>query len=367
MTSAWVHSLLEWHNAHARVLPWRETQDPYAVWISEVMLQQTRVEAVIPYFLRWMESFPDIRSLAAADISDVLCHWEGLGYYRRAHNLHRAAQQLVSQKNGQLPADVQALQALPGIGSYTAAAIAAIAYHQDVIALDGNLRRVLSRHFNISEDMTRSAGQQKAYDLARQALPSGAASSFNQALMDLGALICLPKRPRCAACPLQESCETFRLGIQAERPMRKERKPLPHFLVTAGIMHWNGRVLLGRRAEGQLLGGLWEFPGGKCEPKESLEECLRREWQEELGVVVEPGECIGVYSHAYTHYRITLHAFELLWMRGEPRAKDHSELRWVKPGELHTYPMGKVDRAIAGQLLTRKSQEATSAGGKFAD
>lgn len=357
MNHPWAQALLAWYSAQGRVLPWRQTEDPYAVWISEVMLQQTRVEAVIPYYQRWMERFPDVQALAAADLEDVLRIWEGLGYYRRAHHLHQAARRLVAQYHGQMPAEVKALEALPGIGAYTAAAIAAIAFHQDVIALDGNLRRVLSRHFNISEDMTRPAGQRKAYDLARQALPSGAASSFNQALMDLGALICLPKNPRCSSCPIQGSCEAFRLGLQAERPLRKERKPLPHVLVTAGIMQRNGKLLLGRRAEGRLLGGLWEFPGGKCEPQESLQECLRREWQEELGVTVEPGECIGIYQHAYTHYSITLHAFELLSMRGEPRAKEHSELRWVEPGQLDSFPMGKVDRAIAEQLLTHNRTE----------
>ena len=342
--------LLNWYRQTARRLPWRGHPDPYAVWVSEIMLQQTRVDTVIPYFQRWLERFPTVQALAAADRQEVLSAWEGLGYYSRARNLHHSAQMIVNQYNGRLPADVSALRRLPGIGRYTAAAIGSIAFGLDEATLDGNIRRVLARVFDVSEPARSSQGERILWDLAAANLPTGQAGDYNQALMDLGAMICTPRLPACAGCPVSEICQSRRLGIQEQRPVLEARPAIPHYTVTAAVLRRGKDVLIARRPEKGLLGGLWEFPGGKVETGESLPEGLRREICEELGVEIAVGENLGIYHHAFTHFKITLHAFHCTLLAGEPRPLEASDVRWVTPAELGSYPMGKVDRLIAKQL-----------------
>jgi A/G-specific adenine glycosylase len=314
------------------------------------MLQQTRVEAVIPYYRRWMRRFPRMKDLAAASADEVLQAWEGLGYYRRALNLHRAAQDLATQGNKTLPDNVRELGALPGIGRYTAAAIAALAFGQDAIAIDGNLQRVLARLTDLRVDPRTPAGDRKIRAYAERLLPPGRAAAFNQALMDLGAMVCQPRGPNCSACPIRSACWAFARGTQDRRPVRKGRAAVPHWSVGAAVLRRGGKVLIARRAEGGLLGGLWEFPGGKCERGESLAACVQRELKEELGIAVKAGAQRGVFKHAYTHYRVTVHAYACELRRGRPRAREHSAIRWVRPEQLHEFPMGKVDRAIARSL-----------------
>lgn len=342
--------LLEWYERSARRLPWRGEHDPYRVWVSEVMLQQTRVETVIPYYLRWMERFPTLHSLAEASLEEVLKTWEGLGYYRRAVNIHRAARLVVDKYGGRLPRDCATLQKLPGIGTYSAAAIASIAFGQDELALDGNVRRVVSRVFNVREALDTTIGERTVGELARAHLPPGGAGEYNQAWMDLGTAICTPKKPDCPLCPLGEICEARALGVQEQRPVTRGRRPIPQVTVAAGVLHRDGLVLIARRPEGGLLGGLWEFPGGKQEGEESLSECLQRELFEELGVKIEVGEKLGVFKHAYTHFRVTLHAFACRILEGEPCPLQPSELRWVRLSQLGEYPMGKIDRQLARLL-----------------
>jgi A/G-specific adenine glycosylase len=351
MTSTVAQALLDWYAEHARDLPWRRQRDPYAVWVSEVMLQQTRAETVIPYFTRWMERFPTVMSLASASQDEVLGLWEGLGYYRRAHNLHRAAQILVSDHDGKLPGDVDGLRDLPGIGPYTAAAIAAISFNQDVIAVDGNLRRVISRLIDLTVDPRSVEGDSQLRSWALGELPAGQSSHFNQALMDLGSMVCLPRAPKCGVCPLTQSCLAYQRGVQHLRPVRVPRKRIPHVTVTAAVLRRGGQVLIGRRPERALLGGLWEFPGGRLEPGESLESCLRREIREEIGVEIEVGASVGAFDHAYTHFRVTVHAFECKLVGGEPHAIEHSEIQWVPAERLREFPMGKVDRAIERRIV----------------
>ncbi len=320
------------------------------------MLQQTRVETVIPYFLRWMESFPTIGALAAAEREQVLAHWEGLGYYRRAHALHEAAQVVIRAHDSRLPDDPVELERLPGIGRYTAAAIAAIAFDVDAIALDGNLRRVLSRLIDLELDPRSAHGEAKLLEAGQSFLPEGESAAFNQAMMDLGALICRPIDPSCAACPVAGFCLARQRGTQALRPLKRARTPIPHHQVAAAVLRRNGKVLIGRRPQGVLLGGLWEFPGGKSDEEESLEACIRREIKEELGIAIEPRAQIGVYGHAYTHFRITVVAFECEVIRGEPQAMEHDEILWVEVGRLEAYPMGKVDRSIAQDLVAAEDR-----------
>ncbi len=342
--------LLAWYAANKRVLPWRDHPDPYAVWVSEIMLQQTQVETVRPYFIRWMARFPDVQTLAAADEQDVLALWEGLGYYSRARNLHRAAQQIVARHDGRLPADIRALRALPGIGAYTAGAIASMAFGLDEPAIDGNVLRVVARLFALETCVDTGAGRRQVERLVRAHLPSGRAGDFNQALMDLGAGLCLPKAPRCERCPLAEICLARAAARQEALPCRKPRRKPPHVIVTAAVIWRDDRVLLAQRPAGGLLANLWEFPGGKLEAGESLTDCLRREIREELGVEIEVGAALGVYRHAYTHFRVTLHAFRAHLLRGEPRPLQAQALTWAALAELDAFPMGKIDRRIARRL-----------------
>ena len=342
--------VLNWYARHARKLPWRGNPDPYVVWVSEIMLQQTRVETVLPYFERWMNRFPSIADLATATEQEVLSLWEGLGYYSRARNLHKAAKIVMDEYGGELPRDLKALRKIPGIGRYTVGAIASMAFAMDTATLDGNLRRVFARVFNVMEPADSPAGVEILWTLAEKNLPKGRAGDYNQALMDLGSGLCLPRNPACPNCPLEKICAARALGIQESRPVLKPKAEVPHYTVTAAVLRRDGKVLLAKRPSKGLLGGMWEFPGGKAEKGETLESCLVREIHEELDVPVKVGEPLGVYKHAYTHFRITLHAFLCELADGEPRPIEAAELAWVSPEDLGKYPMGKVDRQIAKRL-----------------
>jgi A/G-specific adenine glycosylase len=348
--------ILNWYTRQGRKLPWRGSLNPYAIWVSEIMLQQTRVEAVIPYFERWMKRFPSIADLAAASEQEVLSVWEGLGYYSRARNLHKAARIVMAKYEGNLPSDLHALRSLPGIGRYTVGAIASMAFGQDAATLDANLRRVFARVFDITQAADSAAGKDILWKLAEAHLPKGQAGDYNQALMDLGATICLSKKPRCLLCPLREMCQAHQLGVEEQRPVLKTKAEIPHYIVTAAVIRRGRKVLLAKRPSKGLLGGMWEFPGGKIERNETLEDCLIREIREELGVLISLGEPFGIYQHAYTHFRITLHAFSCELLKGKPKPIEATELAWVKPSELRNYPMGKVDRLIARKLSSRTDE-----------
>lgn len=346
-------SLLDWYDQNARQLPWRSDISPYRTWVSEIMLQQTQVDTVIPYFERFILRFPDLPSLARASQADVLREWEGLGYYGRARNLHKAAQLLCQEHNCQLPADVEALRRLPGIGRYTAGAIASIAFGIAAPALDANIRRVLSRLLELREPAGSPAGEKILWEAAGRFLSQHRPGDHNQALMELGALVCTPKAPGCQRCPLSGECLAYAHGSQNDLPARAEKPAVPHFIVTAAVIQQGDKVLVAQRPQGGLLGGLWEFPGGKLETSDpDLPACLRREIREELGVEVCVGQSLGVFRHAYTHFRITLHAFACSQPPGEDIPVSEA-VRWVTPSELAGFPMGKVDRLIARSLQAR--------------
>ena len=351
MTTKFSQLLLEWYARHARQMPWRDHPDPYAIWVSEIMLQQTRVDTVTSYYEGWMTRFPTIAALAAASEQEVLRLWEGLGYYSRARNLHRAARIVMEKQGGCLPDQVEALKKLPGIGRYTAGAIASIAFGKDEAALDGNIRRVLSRVFDVDVPARSKEGEDLLWALANENLPHGIAGDYNQALMDLGAVVCLPRKPLCEQCPVRMVCKAFELGNQAERPVKITKAPIPHYIVTAAVIWRDGKVLIAQRPEKGLLGGLWEFPGGKLEQGESLAEGLQREIFEELGVKIGVGASMGVYRHAYTHFKVTLHAFRCEKLDGELQCLGVSDFRWIQPRELVAYPMGKIDRMISERIL----------------
>lgn len=349
--------LLDWYSKHARPLPWRRKPKPYAVWVSEIMLQQTRVETVIPYFERWMERFPDLKALAEAPLQAVLTAWEGLGYYSRARNLHEAAKIVMTEFSGQIPEQPVELAQLPGIGRYTAGAIASIAFGVDAPALDGNIRRVLARVFDVSEPARSPAGEARLWGLARDHLPVGKAGDYNQALMDLGAQICTSRNPACPNCPLAGICLANLRGVQLQRPAPLKRPRPPHYTVTAAVICHEGQMLIAQRPADKLLGGLWEFPGGKLLPDENLIDCLKREICEELGSKIEVGDLLGVYRHAYTHFKVTLHAFHCRLSDGDhPRPIEARALRWVGLDRLNDFPMGKIDRQIARDLQSLETR-----------
>ena len=350
MTTSLASRALHWYRENARRLPWRDHPDPYAIWVSEIMLQQTRVETVIPYFERWMERFPTVEKLASASQQQVLGIWEGLGYYSRARNLHRAAQIVVEEYSGELPRDTDLLLRLPGIGRYTAGAITSIAFGMDEPTLDGNIRRVLARVFDVRQPARSKEGGSLLWELAGANLPPGQADEYNQALMELGATVCTPHAPKCTQCPLADLCVAYSLGVQAERPVKTPKAEIPHHTVTAAILQRDGQVLIAQRPPEGLLGGMWEFPGGKVKPGEALVACISREIREELSVEITVGREIGVYQHAYTHFRVTLHAFLCGMNGGEPRNLYHTALAWADPITLRDYPMGKIDRQIANEL-----------------
>lgn len=343
--------LLTWYSQAARELPWRGVNDPYAVWVSEIMLQQTQVDTVIPYFQQWMDKFPTISDLAQASLQDVLNAWEGLGYYSRARNMHKAAQIIQAEFDGKLPENTHDLKKLPGIGKYTAGAIASIAFGKDEPALDGNIRRVLSRVFTVSDPIRSPAAERRLWQLAAEHLPDQKAGDYNQALMDLGAQICTPRKPQCTICPLGHFCQAYSLGIQEELPVTPSKPTIPHHIVTAAVIRKGDQVLIAQRPTDGLLGGLWEFPGGKVQAGEDLDTCLQREIMEELAAQVSVEEPLGVYQHAYTHFRVTLHAFSCrLLQPAEPRPIQVKDLRWVSVQQLSDYPMGKIDRQISRDL-----------------
>jgi A/G-specific adenine glycosylase len=344
-------ALLAWAETALRDLPWRQVRDPYRVWVSEVMLQQTRVETVIPYYLEWMKQFPTLRALAYAELGQVLKAWEGLGYYARCRNLHRAAQMVLEEHGGRIPDTREALLALPGIGPYTVGAILSLAFDQDAAVLDGNVRRVLARVFAIDDDPRQAETRQRLWRLAETLLPPGRAGQFNEALMDLGATVCTPRSPHCGVCPLGDQCQAFAQGNPEDYPPLRRRKATPHYNVSAGVIWRGDKMLIAQRPLDGLLGGLWEFPGGKQQEGETLRECLERELREELDIEVDVGEQIIVVQHAFTHFRITVYAFECRYLSdGEPKALGVHAWRWVDLDELDDYALPVVDRKIAAAV-----------------
>ena len=323
--------LLAWYARHKRALPWRGVKDPYRIWISEIMLQQTQVETVIPYYQRWLARFPDVQALAKAPLDDVLAAWEGLGYYSRARNLHRAAQTVAAEWDGALPSTLADLQSLPGIGRYTAGAIASIAFGVDAPVLDGNVKRVLARVFDIPTNVKSPAGAKELWGLAAGLVPPGRAGDFNQALMDLGAMVCTPRAPACDICPLRELCAARRLGIQLQRPVMPARRPRPERIYAAAVIMKAGRVLLSQRPTDELLGGLWAFPAAECPTGNDLGEGLGQALRASWGIEVEVGPQVQTLFHGFTHFKLILHVFDCEWRAGRVKASVGAR-RWVRLG-----------------------------------
>jgi A/G-specific adenine glycosylase len=345
--------LLSWYDRRARPLPWRETRDPYKIWISEVMLQQTQVKTVEAYYRRFIDRFPSVEELARAAPDEVMKLWEGLGYYGRARHLRRAAREVIDRFNSRVPDTFEELISLPGVGRYTAGAILSIAFGKPSAVLDGNVIRVLARLFHVTDDVRKASAEKTLWSLSESLLPKRRLRDYNQALMELGALVCRVRNPACADCPVSGSCAANRLSLQGELPVKSQRKPVPHHEVTAAIIRRGSRILITRRPPKGLLGGLWEFPGGKLEPGEELEECLKREIREELGIAIEVGVCLASVGHAYTHFTITLHAFDCRYRGGRIQLLGIDDYRWILPRELGGFALPAADHKIIEILKGR--------------
>jgi A/G-specific adenine glycosylase len=347
---------LAWWANHQRDLPWRKRRSPYRVWVAEMMLQQTQVATVEPYYRRWLKAFPSFRALAAAKLDDVLKCWEGLGYYSRARNMHAAAKTVVDRFGGRLPRTIDELRSLPGIGPYTAGAIASIAFGADEPVLDGNVIRVLCRLFAIRKDPRAASTRKDLWSLAGSLIPSGQAGPFNEAMMDLGATICTASRPDCLNCPLRPICRARRRGLQDSLPLRAVTKRTPHYNIAAGIVVKRGRALIDRRPAKGLLGGLWEFPGGKIEAGETAVDAVRREVHEEVGIEVAPESLpLITVKHAYSHFRITMQAFVCRYVRGRARPIRCDTVKWVPIEQLDQYAFPRANQKVLAALCRRFS------------
>jgi A/G-specific adenine glycosylase len=335
-------SLLRWYRANRRDLPWRRSRDPYAIWISETMLQQTRVETVIPYYERFLARFPSVDVLADADEDDVFSAWAGLGYYSRARNLHRASKQIANEHGGQLPRSAEALRALPGIGRYTAGALASIAFDAPEPIVDGNVVRVLTRLHGIREDTASRAVMDRLWHEAALFARGESPGDLNQALMELGALVCTPRAPRCPACPLVRSCDAHERGDAERLPIKtKKTKQLPIEAVCAAIER-RGKLLATRRPDKGLMAGMWELAGGDLLPGEAPEEGFHRALRERTGLSVKRTEAVGEVGHAFTHRTLRLHVFRCGPPTGRIRLAGPSDHRWVSRAELERLALGKA-------------------------
>lgn len=357
--SAWKQrfrrSLLRWYGTNGRELPWRAAADPYLVWISEIMLQQTTVTAVKPYFERFVDHFPTVQALAEATEEDVLRQWEGLGYYSRARNLAKAAARIVTDFNGQFPADVESLQKLPGIGRYTAGAIVSFAFDRPAPIVEANTLRLYARLLGYTDDARSTAGQRVLWAFAEQVLPRTRPGQFNQAMMDLGATVCVPKEPSCDSCPANKLCFAFANGMQNSIPQLAKRAKITRLLMAAVVVRYNGEVLMRQYSKGERWAGLWDFTrvdlGVDVNPEEppptSIVNDVAASLAELTGLQVELSPEFVTLHHSVTRYRIRLLVFEADAL--EHSVSGHPELRWVRPSKLNELPLSVTARKIAKQ------------------
>ncbi len=343
-------ALLRWYDVHRRDLPWRRTRDPYAIWVSETMLQQTRVETVIPYYERFLNRFPDLASLADAPLEDVYDSWTGLGYYSRARNLHAAAQTVLDEHAGRLPADVETLRRLRGVGRYTAGALASIAYDREEPLVDGNVIRVLARLFAVREDVGDRLVIERFWQIAGDLVRGARPGDLNQSLMELGATVCKPRAPRCTDCPVRVGCAAADSGEPEALPHKQKRASARALVSVAAWLTRGGRTLAVRRPEGGLLGGLWELPGGELADGEALETGVRRCIHEAVGLRVQSAWRVGQIEHVFTHRRLRLHVFRCSEPEGRVRRAGFAAHRWLTADTLASLPHGGPTRKALALL-----------------
>ncbi len=337
-------ALLSWYHRYGRELPWRMTLDPYAIWVSEIMLQQTQVKTVLPYYQKWLEALPQLSDLAQAPQSQVLKLWEGLGYYRRALNLHRSAMIIQSERHGQFPQTYSEIIQLPGIGRTTAGGILSAAFNLPLPILDGNVKRVLSRLMALPIPPTQASAQ--LWALSEALLDRGNPRDFNQALMDLGATLCRRRYPRCDVCPWQHTCQAYVSGQQHLLPRSTPMSARPHKVIAVGIVLKGELLLIDQRLETSMLGGLWEFPGGKIEEGETPAQCVVREIKEEIGIDVVVDSELTRIEHEYSHFTITLLAYICRYVGGEAQALQCADVQWIYPDQINNYAFPSANQKL---------------------
>jgi A/G-specific adenine glycosylase len=336
-------NLIIWYRRHHRSLPWRKTSDPYRIWVSEVMLQQTQVRTVVPYYDKFIKEFPSVFTLATADLQQVLKAWEGMGYYARARNLHRAAKQVIEKHGGKIPRDIDAFRGLPGVGEYIASAVQSIAFQKPCAVVDGNVKRVLARLFEIKAPVNKPSSYRIFKDTAKTLLNKDRPGLFNQAVMEIGALVCKPKNPECSKCPLQSVCRAFQTQQVNTYPLRIQKKPVPTYHIAAGVVFKNGDVLITQRKPEGLLGGLWEFPGGKFQRNETAEKACARAIKEEVNLTVEPKVFVTRVKHAYTHFKVVIYVYCCRYVSGIVKLNGATDYRWIPLENIDQYPFHKAN------------------------
>jgi A/G-specific adenine glycosylase len=354
--------LIAWYRRNARPLPWRKSADPYRIWISEIMLQQTTVVAVIPYFERFLARFPTLADLAAANEEDVLRLWEGLGYYSRARNIHKAARLIARELGGRFPDEVAALLELPGIGRYTAGAIASFAFDRRAPIVEANTLRLYCRLLGYRGDPRSAAGQRLLWEFASHVVPHKGTGEFNQALMELGATLCAPENADCPECPVRHCCAAFANGWQQQIPIAAARPEITEVNEIAVAIQRSGRYLMRKRPTGERWAGLWDFVRFVADENgRASSSGVARSIRQRTGLAVENPERIAEIRHSVTRFRITLHCYTAEWMTGEP-ADGNGEFRWVTPGQLSKLPLSTTGRKLA-RLLTDKSRRHPRSNG----
>ena len=325
--------LLKWYKKVNYDMPWRTNNNPYNIWISEIMLQQTQVNTVKKYFINWMKTFPSIEDVATSTNDQILKNWQGLGYYSRAHNIHKTAKYLVKYNNGEIPNSYDKLINLKGIGEYTAAAILSISYNKPYPAIDGNLKRIFSRLFMLNNHQIENKIKNEVLKYFKDNNPG----DINQALMDLGRTICKSKNPLCLQCPIKNICQSYKLNIVSQYPKKNEIKSKPLFDVVVGVIKKEDKFIISKRKLTGLLAGLWELPGGKKHHIESNEECLKREVKEELGISIRVIEKFGKIQHHYSHFKINLIGYYCIHKHGIAQPISSDKIKWITYKEIDKY------------------------------
>ena len=345
--------LLAWYDGRSCNFPWRDCKDPYKIYLSEVMLQQTQASTVLPYYKKWIQKYPTIQSVANDTQEQILKQWEGLGYYGRARNFHKSCKIIVNDFGGMITNSSDEFSKLPGVGPYISAAVMSIAFQHPLPAVDSNAIRVGARMEML--DLPYPKKLNIIYDYFKSHISIERPGDFNQAIMDLGREICTADSPKCSVCPVSKFCKALINKSVDKYPIKVKSSKKPHYNVAVGVIWNNGKILISKRRENGLLGGLWEFPGGKIEKGESARECIIREVKEELGVLVQPTSFLKQIKHAYTHFSITMDAYHCDYLQGSPEAIGCDNWKWIAPQEISLLPFPKANHKLFDKIIIEES------------
>lgn len=347
--------LMKWYERSQRNLPWRDTSNPYYIWISEVMLQQTQVNTVIPYYQKFVHQYPTLKDFSAAPLQKVLKSWEGLGYYSRARNFHKAAKQVMRLYDGHIPVTPAQFRKLPGVGDYITAAVQSIAFQRPLAVVDGNVKRVLSRIFRINSPVNSSISNKAFKNKADDLLLTSDPGSFNQAMMELGAIICRPSQPRCKECPVKSFCQSFQKNDTHKYPRKTTLKQTPIHHISTAVVRKNSRLLITKRNPNGLLGGLWEFPGGKVlQNEDSVKACVR-EVKEEVNLRINVDKHLTQVKHAYSHFKINMDVYLCTYISGKIKLNGPVDYKWIYPSQINNYPLPKANHKFLSKLYSELS------------